>query len=224
MSTSRKQKEQNEFVVESLSKRLKAQGYKATEAAKIAKAVLPVVKKLTTIAEKQKIAEAAQLEVEKVEAENEAPVTEVEAAEVEVPTALAHLSKAVPGEVLPVEGAIGASLLQKQWGRNSGASYVVAAVKKENGIVSVRDLGSDSLKVRFYPNMAFWEVSYERMQAFGAHSFLNRGDYDRLLINHQGFQHIAEVLISQSEGATNLDLSKRFQVAIPEAVEEILTD
>jgi hypothetical protein len=81
--------------------------------------------------------------------------------------------------VVPMRGEKGLGLLRVMDGLYSSKTYITAAVKGENGIVAVRDLGS-IFNVKFYPDMEFWGYSERVLSGLGAVDHLKREHYERM--------------------------------------------
>jgi len=76
-------------------------------------------------------------------------------------------------------GEKGLELLRVMHGLTSQNTYLVAAVKGEEGIVAARKFGEDSYKLKFYPNYAFWNFTQSQIESIGGYDYLNRGPYER---------------------------------------------
>ena len=60
----------------------------------------------------------------------------------------------------------GVELLRVMDGLTSEATYLVAAVKSDEGIVAVRQLGNDWYNVKFYPHMAYWGYTTDNWRSW----------------------------------------------------------
>lgn len=102
--------------------------------------------------------------------------------------------------VVPKEGIKGIELLRVMDGLSSSATYLVAAVKGEKGIVAVRQFGEDYYNVKFYPTMAAWDVDTALLvSAYSAHSFCQRQWYERMQFTHDGLILLLEQLAEDAK-------------------------
>ena len=92
--------------------------------------------------------------------------------------------------VLPYQGASAAALLQIMNGLTTTATYIITAVKGETGIVAVRKFHEDSYKIKFYPNMRFWEYNREMLQDLGASGYLQRDVYERMMVTRKQMDQV----------------------------------
>ena len=80
----------------------------------------------------------------------------------------------------------GLQLLRVMDGLTSEATYLVAAVKSDIGLVAVRQLGTDLYNVKFYPTMATWNYTPEKLRELGARDYLARQWYQRMHFDRDG--------------------------------------
>jgi hypothetical protein len=92
--------------------------------------------------------------------------------------------------VVDVRSAKGAEVLQRMNGLTSGVTYIVAAVKGDNGAVAVRRLSSDLYKIKFYPDMEHWNLDFGSLNAMGATSHLHRTIYDRFFVTESALETV----------------------------------
>lgn len=85
--------------------------------------------------------------------------------------------------VAPMQGSKGIELLRVMDGLTTKATYLVAAVKGEFGIVAVRRLDPGTYNVKFYPNLAHWSKTQEDLSSLGAVEYLEREWYERMHFN-----------------------------------------
>jgi len=118
-------------------------------------------------------------------------------------------------DVVPYQGARGLKLLRVMHGLTSTASYLVVAVKGEEGIVAVRKFSDTSFKIKFYPTFAFWGRSLEDLERLGGRSYLNRGPYERVMVTDETLSVILTQLTLQARVKARIKaLASRF-LAIP---------
>lgn len=77
----------------------------------------------------------------------------------------------------PVKGI---ELLRVMDGLSTTGTYLVASVRKDQGIVAVRQLGQDLYNVKFYPTMAYWGKTEAELSSLGAVDYLAREWYQRM--------------------------------------------
>ena len=82
--------------------------------------------------------------------------------------------------VVPMPGIKGIEILRVMDGLSSTATYLVAAVKGDLGIVAIRKLTSDCFNVKFYPDMAYWDKTQGELASLGATYHLKREHYERM--------------------------------------------
>jgi hypothetical protein len=87
----------------------------------------------------------------------------------------------------PVKGI---ELLRVMDGLSTTATYLVAAVKSDEGIVAVRQLGSDFYNVKFYPHMGYWGKTQEELASLGAQEYLAREWYQRMHMNRATLEQV----------------------------------
>jgi len=87
----------------------------------------------------------------------------------------------------PVKGI---ELLRVMDGLSTVATYLVAAVKSDEGIVAVRQLGDDWYNVKFYPHMGYWGKTEEELHSLGAHSYLAREWYQRMHMDRATLEQV----------------------------------
>jgi len=93
--------------------------------------------------------------------------------------------------VVGMPGKQGIELLRVMDGLTTKATYLVSSVKSDNGIVAIRQLGSDYFNVKFYPTMAFWGKTQEDLTQLGGREFLTRQWYERC---HTGTDGLTRIL------------------------------
>lgn len=98
--------------------------------------------------------------------------------------------------VAPMQGLKGIEILRVMDGLTSSATYLVAAVKGDAGIVAVRRLSADDYNVKFYPSMAYWNTTASDLQPLGAHrdTHLTRAWYERLHFTQAGTEAVLKRL------------------------------
>jgi hypothetical protein len=182
-------------LVEKLLNGLIKGGLSERKAREIAKILAPTARAAVKAELKAKNLTIVELAEPQPEAVDKTPSTEASSP-----------AKAIPGSVLPYTGAVAADLLQRMHGLTSNNSYVVAAVKGDKGIISVRKFNEDSFKLKFYPDMEFWETSFGRLQLFGATDYLKHSNhYERAMFTKKGMESV----INRVNGDAALRPNKR---------------
>ena len=97
---------------------------------------------------------------------------------------------------LPVRGI---ELLRVMDGYSTERTYLVAAVKGEQGIVAVRQLNEDWYNVKFYPTMAHWNKTPEQLASLGAQSYLQRQWYERMHFNKADLGQLLSRLAAEAK-------------------------
>jgi hypothetical protein len=105
-------------------------------------------------------------------------------------------------KTVDVHGQKGIELLRVMHGLTSSNSYLVAAVKGEDGIVAVRQFDADSYKMKFYPTMAYWDKTFGELSSLGASSYLDRRSqnlYERVMVNRHSMDQILRRLEAEAK-------------------------
>jgi hypothetical protein len=101
-----------------------------------------------------------------------------------------------------VHGQKGIELLRVMHGLSTSNTYLVAAVKSDEGIVAVRQFGSNEYKIKFYPTMAYWGKTREELASLGATSYLDRRSqnlYERMMVNRESLDQILGRLAAEAK-------------------------
>lgn len=181
-------------LIEKLIDKLMAGGMSERKAREVSKTIAPVARAAVKAEIKSKEVKVTRLKV------GLPPALEVDS-EGNVDMAASEPEEAVnesQGSTLPYTGGKGAQLLQTMHGLTSTATYKVLAVKGEDGLVAARKLG-DQFNVKFYPNMAFWGFSFERLIPIGASSHFVRGPYERAHFPASGVEEILKRINAEAE-------------------------
>lgn len=115
--------------------------------------------------------------------------------------------------VVRMQGDKGLDILRVMDGLYTTATYLVAAVRGENGIVAIRKLGEDYFNIKFYPNLQHWELSQEDLKGLGAEhgSYLSRAHYERMHFNKAGMENVMARLTASAKPKTKIQaLMDRF--------------
>lgn len=121
-------------------------------------------------------------------------------------------------DAVPVEGKIGAQLLDIMDGLSSFKTYVVIAVKGETGIVNCKKEG-EHYRTKFYPNLEYWGLTEEDLQEMGFTGMvMGRQYYQRAILNYSTLCSLIYKLSEDGEGKQRITaLENRFKVAgLPE--------
>ena len=206
-------------LVEKLIAKLVAGGISARKAKEVAPTLVPVARATVKKEIEQKAAKADGI------GKGDSPSYDAS----QVPATRARKSAtASPTAILPVTGGKGAELLQTIMGLSSGASYRVAAVKGEEALVAIKGFG-DSFKLKFYPDMASWGFTFERLVPIGASSHLVRTleggkCYERAMFTTKGAAevlHRIDLASSPRARAAKAPLAKRLRVACLDALKSV---
>lgn len=101
--------------------------------------------------------------------------------------------------VAPVQGGKGLELLSVVNGLTSGATYLVAAVKGDNGFVAVKKFSDNSFKLKFYPNMKYWDKTLEELSSLGGEQYLHRDMYERMMFDAKGMQNVLDRISAEAK-------------------------
>jgi len=107
----------------------------------------------------------------------------------------------------------GIELLRVMDGLTSEATYLVAAVKSDEGIVAVRQLGTDLYNVKFYPHMAYWGYTPEQLDKLKATEYLAREWYQRMHFDREGVVKLLKQLDLEAKPAITRLLSRLMNVS-----------
>ena len=114
--------------------------------------------------------------------------------------------------VVPMPGAKAIQLLRVMDGLYTHATYLVAAVKSDEGIVAVRQLSPDYYNVKFYPTMAYWGYTQEQLVKLGAHDYLAREWYQRMHFSREGVSDLLKQIDLDSKPVMTRLLSRLLSV------------
>ena len=196
-------------VGEKLLARLLTLGVSARKAPELAKGLAPVARAAVQARMKAKLGSAEDTVVKKPKkAKDVAPPP---------PDAETHIFRLRTDEsILPVSqrGAEGVEVGRIMHGLTSTRSYIVFAVKGEDGIIAVRQLGPRYYNVKFYPTMGYWGETAERMRPLGADDFLQREWYERMHFPPEGVQQLLDRLAAEEEA--RIAGKKHFAVKLAE--------
>jgi len=180
-------------VTEKLVARLIALGLTKKKAAELAKGLAPVVRASIKAKAKQKQIKLAEVEDEMVNQTVEQTTDEAE------DEALDKVAPRVNGHRVRLDLPVvrrstwmntrvtGIEILRVMDGLTTEATYLVAAVKSDQGIVAVRQLGTDFYNVKFYPTMRYWDrTPDELLSVDGASEYLQRQWYERVHVTKAG--------------------------------------
>ena len=92
--------------------------------------------------------------------------------------------------VVPMPGIKGIELLRVMDGLTTKATYLVAAVKSDEGIVAIRQFDKGHYNVKFYPTMAYWGKTQEELASLGAVNYLARDHYQRMHFNREPLEQL----------------------------------
>ena len=106
----------------------------------------------------------------------------------------------------------GIELLRVMDGLTSEATYLVAAVKSDEGIVAVRQLGTDLYNVKFYPTMAYWGYTQEDLRKLDATEYLAREWYQRMHFDRNGVVKLLKQLDLENKPVITRLLSRLLSV------------
>lgn len=98
----------------------------------------------------------------------------------------------------------GIELLRVMDGLTTRATYLVAAVKGEHGIVAVRQFDSEWFNVKFYPAMGYWNTSFSELATLGAQDFLDRAWYQRMHFNREALDKLCKKLAAEAKPKSRL--------------------
>lgn len=101
--------------------------------------------------------------------------------------------------VVAVEGKAGLDLLRVMEGWTTHATYLVAAVKGDVGIVAVRKLYDQEYNVKFYPNMAYWGKTPQELSSLGGWVYLARPPYERMHFSQDGLKQLLARLEAEAK-------------------------
>ncbi len=101
--------------------------------------------------------------------------------------------------IAPMVGMKGIEMLRVMDGLSSHATYLVAAVKADVGIVAIRSFGGGEYNVKFYPNMAYWEKSEEELRSLGATNHLQRQWYERMYFKTDALDQLLRRLEAEAK-------------------------
>lgn len=105
----------------------------------------------------------------------------------------------------------GIELLRVMDGLTTTATYLVAAVKGDVGIVAVRQLSQSEYRVKFYPAMGFWNKSVSGLtDDFGAQDFVEREWYQRMHFSREGLTKLLVKLAKETKPKGKTALLRRF--------------
>ena len=96
----------------------------------------------------------------------------------------------------PVKGI---ELLRVIDGFSTRGTYLVAAVKSDEGMVAVRQLGQDYYNVKFYPHMGYWGKTQEELRSLGAQSYLAREWYQRMHFSRASLDRLLQQLEAEAK-------------------------
>jgi hypothetical protein len=101
--------------------------------------------------------------------------------------------------VAPMPGLKGIEMLRVMDGLTSTATYLVAAVKGEEGILAVRQLGVEEYNVKFYPTFAYWGKTEDDLRALGAHDVCQRTHYERMHFGPDALDGLLNLLADEAK-------------------------
>lgn len=105
----------------------------------------------------------------------------------------------------PVKGI---ELLRVMDGLTTTRTYLSAAVKSDQGIVAVRQLSENYYNVKFYPNMAYWNITPEALAEMGAQDHLQREWYERMHFTREQLDMLLKRLESKSKSRIKALMSR----------------
>lgn len=93
----------------------------------------------------------------------------------------------------------GIELLRVIDGLTTSSTYLVAAVKGEQGMIAVRQFSADNFNCKFYPTMEHWEFTDEALFSLGATDFLSRQWYQRVHVSRATLDQILQRVEAQNK-------------------------
>lgn len=92
--------------------------------------------------------------------------------------------------VVPVQGEKNLDPMRIIDGLTSRATYIVAAAKDEIGFIAVRKFSDNEYKVKFYPDMKFWDFDQAKAESLGFKNHLKRSMYERYMVDRNQLEQL----------------------------------
>jgi hypothetical protein len=208
-------------LAERLRAKLKTLGFPERKATEVAKKLAPVAAKppakgtvfLKLVSKLEKLGLSDRKA--KTVAKGLSPLVKAEhrsqAADPKAPKVPKDLTAPLDLPVAPMEGIKGIELMRVMNGLSSTATYLVAAVKGDVGIVAIRKFSDEYFNVKFYPNMRYWNRTPGELEALAATDYLQRQWYERMHFSNHGLAKLLVMLQDEAKPKSRMkNLMDRF--------------